>query len=74
MGKRAVADEKEILKNFTELLRSSSDEVKISDRIKAAEFLAKHYKMLDEKDNEAGSNNVRIIDDIKASDTDEGGG
>ncbi|MBQ7574648.1 MAG: hypothetical protein IJT23_10370 [Clostridia bacterium] len=63
MPRRAVADEKEILKNFTEIMRSNSDDVKPSDKMKAAEFLAKHYAMLDKKSDDKNGN-VMIVDDI----------
>ncbi len=63
MPKRTVADEKEILKNFTEIMRSDSDAVKPADKMKAAEFLAKHYSMLD-KTGSTAEKAVMIVDDI----------
>lgn len=63
MARRAVADEREILKNFTEIMRGSADEVKPADKMKAAEFLAKHYAALTESG--AGeSAKIMIVDDI----------
>lgn len=68
MAKKTVADEKEILKNFTEIMRGGSDEVKVSDKMKAAEFLAKHYSMLDEKSAEYENGKIMIVDDIPKND------
>ena len=64
MAKKKVADEKEILKNFTEIMRGETDEVKVSEKMKAAEFLAKHYSMFDEKPKENQSDKILIVDDI----------
>lgn len=73
MAKKAVADKKEILKNFTEIMRSDDPDVKTSDRMKAAEFLAKHYEKDDAKN--SGGTKVVIIDDISGEvhSDDEGG-
>ncbi len=61
MARRAVADEREILKNFTEIMRGSADEVKPADKMKAAEFLAKHYAALTES---GEGTKIMIVDDV----------
>lgn len=69
MARKSVADEKEILKNFTEILRDESDSVKVSDKMKAAEFLAKHYSMFDDKSKEEQIEKIMIIDNIPKDDS-----
>ncbi len=61
--KRKTADEKEILKFYTALLRMEFDDAKLSDAVKAAEFFAKYYGM-HEKEKADDLKRVVIVDDI----------
>lgn len=62
MAVRKIADEGEILKFYTGLLRGKFDDAKTAEAIKAAEFFVKYYGMLEKKGD--GSNTVVIVDDI----------
>lgn len=62
MRARKPADEKEVLRFYTDVLRMEGD-AKIADAVKAAEFFVKYYGML-EKEKQDDTRRVVIVDDI----------
>ena len=60
---RGTPNENEIIKFYTKLLRNPEEcGFKTTDSMKAAEFFAKYYNMLDKDSDSAGT--VIIVDDI----------
>lgn len=62
MRARKPADENEVLRFYTDLLRMEGD-AKITDATKAAEFFVKYYGML-EREKQDDTRRVVIVDDI----------
>ena len=62
MAQRRKATQNEVLKFYTDLLRMEGG-AKLSEAIKAAEFLVKYYGMLD-KEGADESKRVVIVDDV----------
>lgn len=63
-----IADENEILKYLTYVMRREDEEIKFSETFKAAELLGKYYGMFDKKQ-ESQSGDVIIVDDIGTDNT-----
>ena len=61
--KTKVAGKREVLAFYTSLLRMESDDIKLSDAIKAAEFFSKYHGLCEKGNQEAGGK-VVIIDDV----------
>ncbi|MDD6484897.1 MAG: hypothetical protein PUF72_10090 [Clostridiales bacterium] len=62
MARRKIATEKEILEHFTSVMRGETEDAKVSDRNRAAEFLEKYYSS--KRDSEDLGGGVVIVDDI----------
>ncbi|MDD3569582.1 MAG: hypothetical protein PHY44_00575 [Lachnospiraceae bacterium] len=63
--RKAVADEAEVVKFLTAVLRGDeAEEVVVKDRIKAAQLLGKSYGMFTDKVKIDDNSVVKIIDDI----------
>ena len=67
--RKAVADEAEVVKFLTSVLRGDdAEEVVVKDRIKAAQLLGKSYGMFTDKVKIDGNSVVQIIDDVPKGD------
>lgn len=67
--RKAIADEEEVVKFLTSVLRGDEEEeVVVKDRIKAAQLLGKRYGLFTDKVKIDDNSVVKIIDDVPKGD------